>query len=119
MIWKGRFIYIDQIEKEFNWEKYKFNLWFCGKEVDCLFHNQHDFIEIHTCVAWDWCMEKALTWNNDWNDEIIETVWLMPWNSHRQFNIEWENEVNWNPKYPFHRWLWWNTWNIWLVIEKY
>ena len=109
----------DQIEKEFNWEKYKFNLWFCGADVDCLFHNQHDFIEIHTCLAWDWFMQKALTWNNDWNDKIIETVWLMPWTSHRQFNIEWEKEENWNPKYPFHRWLGWNTWNIWLVIEKY
>jgi hypothetical protein len=109
----------DQIDKEFNWEKYKFNLWFCWADVDCLFHNQHNFVEIHTCVAGDWFMEKSLTWNNDWNDKIIETVWLMPWASHRQFNIDWEKEQNWNPKYPFHRWLWGNTGNIWLVIEKY
>ena len=109
----------DQIEKEFNWEKYKFNLWFCWADVDCLFHNQHDFVEIHTCIAWDWFMEKALTWNNDWNDKVIETVWLMPWSSHKKFNIEWEKEENWNPKYPFHRWLGGNTWNVWLVIEKY
>lgn len=108
-----------QIDKEFNWEKYKLNLWFCWSKVDCLFHNQHDFIEIHTNVAWRWFMQKALTENNDWTDKIIETVGLMPWSSHRTFNIEWETEENWNPRYPFHRWLGWKTWNIWLVIEKY
>lgn len=108
-----------QIEKEFKWNKYKFNLWFCWPKIDCLFHNQHDFIEIHTNLAWKWFMQKSLTEKNDWTDELIETVWLMPWNSHRTFNIEWEQEGNWNPKYPFHRWLGWKTWNIWLVIEKY
>ena len=109
----------DQIEKEFNNKKYKFNLWFCWPDVDCLFHNQHDFIEIHTAIAWDWFMEKALTWNNDWKDEIVEYVNLWVWQSHKKFNIEWEAEENWNPKYPFHRWLGWKTGNIWLVIEKY
>ena len=109
----------DQIEKEFNGQKYKFNLWFCWPKVDCLFHNQHDFIEIHTNIAWKWFMQKALTEKNDWTDEVIETVWLMPGSSHRPFNIEWEKEENWNSKYPFHRWLWGATWNIWLVIEKY
>ena len=109
----------NQIEKEFKWNKYKFNLWFCWPKVDCLFHNQHDFIEIHTCIAWKWFMQKSLTEKNDWIDKLIETVWLMPWSSHRTFNIEWEVEENWNPKYPFHRWLGWKTWNIWLVIEKY
>ena len=106
----------DQIEKELNWNIYKFNLWFCWKEVDCLFHNQHNFEEIHTCIAWDWFMQKSVDWTEDW---LVETVWLMPWSSHRKFNIDWELEENNNPKYPFHRWLWWNTWNIWLVIEKY
>lgn len=106
----------NQIEKDFNWTKYKFNLWFCWKEVDCLFHNQHDFIEIHTNIAWDWFMQKSI----DWTEKgLLETVHLWVWASHRKFNISWENEENWNPKYPFHRWLGWNTWNIWLVIEKY
>ncbi len=109
----------DQIEKEFNWERYKFNLWFCWPDVDCLFHNQHDFIEIHTNIAWDWFMEKALTWNNDWKDEIVEYVHLWIWQSHRTFNIDGEYEKNWNPKYPFHRWVWWKMGNIWLVIENY
>jgi len=109
----------NQIDYEFAWEKYKFNLWFCWKEVDCLFHNQHNFTEIHTNIVWDWYMQKALTWNNDWKDELIENVWLLPWSSHKTFNIKWEQEENWNPKYPFHRWLWWTTWNIWLVVEKY
>ncbi len=105
----------NQIEKNFNWEKYKFNLWFCGPKIDCLFHNQHDFIEVHTCIAWDWFMQKA---NDFEGKQLIETVWLMPWISHRKFNIDWEFEENWNPKYPIHRWLGWKTWNIWLVIEK-
>jgi len=106
----------NQIEKEYNWNKYKFNLWFCWKEVDCLFHNQHDFIEIHTNIAWTWNMQKSIDWTNEW---LIETVSLWIWASHRKFNIEWEFEKNGNPKYPFHRWLWWPTWNVWLVIEKY
>ena len=109
----------NQIEKVFKWNKYKFNLWFCWPKVDCLFHNQHDFIEIHTNIAGRWFMQKSLTEKNDWTDKLIETVWLMPGSSHRTFNIEWETEDNWNPKYPFHRWLGWKTWNIWLVIEKY
>ena len=106
----------DQIDYRFNWVKFKFNLWFCWKEVDCLWHNQHDFIETHTNIAWDWYMQKSLDWTDNW---LIETVWLLPWNSHKKFNIDWENEENWNPKYPFHRWLGGSSWNIWLVIEKY
>ena len=109
----------NQIEKDFNWSKYKFNLWFCWPKADCLFHNQHNFIEIHTNIAWKWFMQKSLTGKNDWTDQLIETIWLMPWSSHKTFNIEWEKEENWNPKYPFHRWLWGSTWNIWLAIEKY
>ncbi len=70
----------DQIEKEFNWEKYKFNLWFCWPKVDCLFHNQHDFIEIHTWIAGDWFMQKAEDF--EWK-KLIETVWIMPGTSHR------------------------------------
>jgi hypothetical protein len=105
-----------QEEYEFMWIKYKFNLRFCGKETDCLFHNEHNFIEIHTNIAGDWYMQKSI----DWTDEtLVETVWLLPWNSHRQFMIDGEFEENWNPKYPFHRWLGWTTWNVWLVIEKY
>jgi hypothetical protein len=106
----------DQEEHEFMWTKYKFNFWFCGKEVDCLFHNNHDFIEIHTWVAGDWYMQKSI----DWTDKtLVETVWLLPWTSHRIFAIEWEFEENWNPKYPFHRRLGGTTWNIWLVVERY
>lgn len=105
----------EQYLNDFDWESYRFNLWFCWKEVDCLFHNEHDFIEIHTCIAGDWYMQKSTDWTKKW---LIETVWLLPWNSHRKFNIEREFELNWNPKYPYHRWLWWTTWNIWLVIEK-
>ncbi len=106
----------DQVEKEFQWVKYKFNLWFCWKSANCRFHNKHNFIEIHTNIAWDWFMQKSLE-NTD--KELLETVWLMPWTSHRTFNIKWEFEENWNPKYPIHRYLWWKTGNIWLVIEKY
>lgn len=106
----------DQYDVGFNWEKYKLNLWFCWKEIDCLFHNQHWFLETHTNIAWDGYMQKSVDGTNEW---LIETVWLLPGNSHKLFNIEWEQEQNWNPKYPFHRWLWWTTWNIWLVIEKY
>lgn len=105
-----------QVEYEFMWTKYIWNCWFCWKNVDCGFHNEHDFIEVHTCIAWDWYMQKSI----DWTDKtLIETVWLLPWNTHRVFAIEGEYEENWDPKYPFHRWLWWNTWNVWLVIEKY
>lgn len=106
----------NQVDYDFNWKKYKFNLWFCWKEVDCLFHNQHNFIEVHTNIAWDWYMQKS---SSEDEKDLIETVWLLPWNSHRTFNIEWEKEENWNPKYPFHRWLWWTTWNIWVAIEEY
>lgn len=106
----------DQLEIVNNWIKYKFNLWFCWKNVDCLFHKEHNFIEVHTNIAWDWYMQKSFDWTDSW---LCETVWLLPWNSHRKFNKIWEFEENWNPKYPFHRWLWWNTWNVWLVIEKY
>lgn len=106
----------DKIEQEFEWVKYNFNFRFCWQDTDCLLHNVHDFIEIHTCVAWDWFMQK-FDWNNEEN--LIETVWLMPWSSHRTFNIELEREENWNPRYPFHRWLWGKTGNIWLAIEKY
>lgn len=106
----------DQEDVEFLWINYKFNFWFCGEMANCRIHNQHTFIEFHTCIAWDWFMQKFEV--NDVNT-LIETVWLMPWASHRTFNMEGENEENWNPKYPFHRWLGWKTWNIWLVIEKY
>jgi hypothetical protein len=109
----------NQIDLNIKWEKFKLNLWFCWPEVDCLFHNEHNFIEIHTDIAGRWFMQKSLTAKNDWNDKLVETVGLMPWSSHRTFNIEWEVEENWNPKYPFHRWLGWETGNIWLVIEKY
>jgi hypothetical protein len=47
-----------------------------------------------------------------WNSGYVH-LWI--WQSY----IKWEYEENWNPKYPFHRWLWWKTGNIWLVIEKY
>lgn len=105
----------DQIDYEFNGYKYKFNLWFCWADVDCLFHNQHDFMEIHTNYAWIWNMQKSLDWTEK---RLCETVSLWVGASHRFFNIPWEFEENWNPKYPFHRWLWWPKWNIWLVIEK-
>ena len=106
----------DQIEEEYNGVRYKLNLWFCWKQVDCLWHNQHNFIEVHTNIAWDWYMQKSI----DGTDEgLFETVWLLPWNSHRRFDIKWEKEENGDPKYPFHRWLGGTSGNIWLVIEKY
>jgi hypothetical protein len=106
----------EQEEYKFMWTKYKFNFWFCGKNVNCLFHNEHNFIEIHTWIAGDWYMQKSI----DWTEEtLVEVVWILPWTSHRPFAIWWEFEENWNPKYPFHRWFWWTTWNVWLVIEKY
>lgn len=106
----------DKIEYEYDSSKYKFNFRFCWAMTNCRLHNIHNFVEVHTCIVWDWFMQKF-----DWNDEekLLETVWLMPWNTHRQFNIIWEFEENWSPKYPFHRWLGWNTGNIWLAIEKY
>lgn len=105
-----------QLDYVYNKTEYKFNFWFCWKDVDCLFHNKHNFIETHTNIAWDWFMQKSFDWTESW---ICETVWLIPWNSHRVFNMSWEFEESWDPKYPFHRWLWWNTGNIWLVIERY
>ena len=81
-----------------------------------MFHNQHDFIEIHTGIAGDWYMQKAE--DVEWN-KLIETHHLWVWKTHRPFNIEWEIEENWNPKYPIHRYLWWPKWNLWLVVEKY
>ena len=61
-------------------------------------------------------MQKSI----DGTDEgLFETVWLLPWNSHRRFDIKWEKEENGDPKYPFHRWLGGTSGNIWLVIEKY
>ena len=106
----------DQLKKEYNWVNYKFNLWFCWTNTNCRWHNQHDFIEVHTNIAWIWNMQKSIDWTEQW---LFETVSLWIWATHRKFNISWEYEENWNPKYPFHRWLWWPTWNIWLVIEKY
>jgi len=106
----------DQVDYEFQWIKYKFNLWFCGASVDCLWHNQHDFIETHTNIAGNWFMQKSSDGTDEW---LEETYGLMPGNSHRTFNILGQTEENWNPKYPMHRWLWWNTWNVWFVIEKY
>lgn len=106
----------NQIEQKIKGEKYVFNFWFCWKDVDCRIHNQHDFIEVHTNVAWDGFMQKC---SDTYEESLIETVGLMPWSSHRRFDIEWEFEENGNPKYPFHRWLGWKTGNIWLAIEKY
>ncbi|NVP17861.1 hypothetical protein HUU51_04045 [Candidatus Gracilibacteria bacterium] len=106
----------NQIDYSFNGVKYKFNLWFCGKEVDCLWHNQHSFIETHTNIAGDGYMQKSL---DGTDNGLIETVGLLPGNSHKKFNIDGENEENGNPKYPFHRWLGGSSGNIWLVIEKY
>lgn len=106
----------EQVEYAFQWVKYKFNLWFCGSDVDCLWHNKHNFIETHTNIAGIGFMQKSSDGTDSW---LEETYWLLPGNSHRTFNTLWENEVNGNPKYPMHRWLGWNTGNIWFVIEKY
>ena len=106
----------DQVEREFGWVIYKFNLWFCGADVDCLWHNQHNFIETHTNLAGAGYMQKSHDGTDTW---LEETYGLLPWNSHRTFNIEWQQEKNGNPKYPMHRWLWGDTGNIWFVIEKY
>jgi len=106
----------DVIEYEFNWIRYKSNYWFCWKNVDCWIHNEHNFIEIHTSILWDWRMEKFL--NNDENT-IVEEVNMRPWLSHRPFNKIWEIDKDWNPIYPYHRWKWNEKWDIWLVIEKY
>lgn len=104
----------DQVDVEFEGVKYKLNLWFCGKEVDCLFHNQHNFEETHTGVAGDGYMQKA-----DYEGNLVETVGILPGLSHKNFYFENEKEENGNPKYPFHRWLGGTTGNIWLVIERY
>jgi len=106
----------EQEEQEFLWVKYKFNFWFWWPNKYWSPHNLHNFIEVHTGIAGDWFMQKFE--KNDVNS-LVETVGLMPWASHRTFNIEWESEENGNPKYPMHRWLAWKTWCIWLVIEKY
>ena len=106
----------DQVEKEFEWIRYKFNLWFCGADVDCLWHNQHEFIETHTNLAGAGYMQKSSDGTDSW---LEETFGLLPGNSHRTFNIEGQAEENWNPKYPMHRWLGGNTGNVWFVIEKY
>lgn len=106
----------DQVEMEYDGIKYKFNLWFCGKEVDCLFHNQHDFVEIHTNLAGDGYMQKCVS---ETDHSLVETVGLLPWTSPRLFHIENKKEKNGNPLYPFHRWLWGTTGNIWLVVEKF
>jgi len=106
----------DQRVHKFNGIEYKFNLWFCGPNVDCLWHNQHNFIETHTNLAWAWYMQKSVDGTDSW---LVETYGLLPWNSHRTFNIPWQKEKNGNPKYPMHRWLGGNTGNVWFVIEKY
>jgi len=105
-----------QIEENFSWSKYKFNFWFCWPNTNCGIHNTHNFIEVHTNIAWDWFMQK---FDNQNEDSIIETVWLMPWNTHKRFDMDWIYKSSEFPIYPYHRWLGWNTWNIWLVIEKY
>ena len=105
-----------QVFIEFEWQKYWLNLWFCWKEVNCLFHNEHNFVEIHTWIVWDWYMQKAEDY--EWK-KLIETVHLAVWQSHKTFNIKWEFEENWNPTYPIHRYLGWPKWNIWLAVEKY
>ncbi len=106
----------DQVEHKFDWENYKFNLRFCWANIDCLWHNEHNFIEVHTNVAWIWNMQKSLDWTDEW---LVETVSLWIWATHRKFNIESEIEENGNPKYPFHRWLWGSRGNIWMAVEKY
>ena len=106
----------DQVEKEYKWIKYRFNLWFCWADTDCLWHNQHDFIETHTNLAGAGYMQKS---SDGTDDGLEETYGLLPGNSHRTFNIDWQTEDNGNPKYPMHRWLGGNTGNIWFVIEKY
>ncbi len=106
----------NQIDYEFAWESYKFNLRFCWANTDCLWHNEHNFIEIHTNIAWIWNMQKSLDWTDEW---LVETVSLGIWATHRKFNVASEFEENGNPKYPFHRWLGWPSWNIWMAIEKY
>lgn len=104
----------DQIDINYENVSYKLNLWFCGKEVDCLFHNQHNFEETHTWVAWDGYMQKS-----DYEGNLVETVGLLPWVSPKLFYFLNEKEENGDPKYPFHRWLGGTTGNIWLVIERY
>ena len=101
---------------EFNGIKYKSNFWFCGKNVDCWIHNEHNFIEIHTSILGDWRMEKFLE-NNE--ETLLEQVNMRPWLSHRPFNKVWKKDKNWNPIYPYHRWKGNEKWDIWLVIEKY
>ena len=106
----------DQVPYDFQGISYKFNLWFCGANVDCLWHNQHNFIETHTNLAGAGYMQKSCDGTDGW---LEETYGLLPGNSHRTFNIAWETEANGNPKYPMHRWLGGNTGNVWFVIEKY
>ena len=104
------------ITQEFEGITYKFNFWFCWPQVDCWIHNIHDFIEIHTSILWDGRMEKF----SDSNEEtLLEKVYMRPGLSHRTFNKHWKKDENGNPVYPFHRWKWWEKWDIWLAIEKY
>lgn len=106
----------DQEIIEYKWTKYKLNFWFCWANVDCLWHNVHEFIETHTNVVGHWNMQIS----EDWTDQgLMMTYGLAPGQSHKTFNLEGQFDEDWNPKYPFHRWLWGPTWNIWLAIEKY
>jgi len=110
-LYRSKEIFIEE-----KWQKYWLNLWFCWKEENCWFHNEHNFVEIHTWIVGDWYMQKSedIQW-----DKLIETVHLGVWQTHKTFNIEWEFDENWNPIYPIHRYLGWPKWNIWLAVNKY
>ncbi|MDD3302176.1 MAG: hypothetical protein PHN31_01345 [Candidatus Gracilibacteria bacterium] len=106
----------EQIEESFSGSKYKFNFRFCGPNTNCGIHNTHNFIEVHTNIAGDGFMQK---FDNQSEDSLVETVGLMPGNTHKRFDMDGIYNKNNVPKYPYHRWLGGNSGNIWLAIEKY
>lgn len=101
---------------EYAWKNWKVKFWFCGPNVNCGIHNEHDCIEWHVGIVGDGRMEKF----TDFDESTLIESWRMsPGQVHPIFALAWQKDVNGNPKYPPHRWFGWNTGDVWMVIEEY
>jgi hypothetical protein len=69
---------------EYMGKKWKIKFWFCGPNVNCGIHNEHDFIEWHVGIAGDGRMEKFTNFDEK---TLVESWRMSPGQVHPLFAL--------------------------------